>query len=225
LPEACAAAAANLCLLGKVRNNPAGRDAGRRENNLGKERLLAMTDGVVAIIITIMVLELKAPEGSSLEALHELWPVFFAYALSFIYVAIYWNNHHHYFHLVQRVNGAVLWANFHLLFWLSLIPFSTAWMGEHAFAPGPTALYGVSLVMPAFAWLILQRVIVRMQGPNSPLKAALGQDFKGRVSPVLYVTGIALSFWAPWAALLCYLVVTLLWLVPDRRIEKMVAQD
>jgi len=192
---------------------------------LGKERLLAMTDGVVAIIITIMVLELKAPEGSSLEALHELWPVFFAYALSFIYVAIYWNNHHHYFHLVQRVNGAVLWANFHLLFWLSLIPFSTAWMGEHAFAPGPTALYGVSLVMPAFAWLILQRVIVRMQGPNSPLKAALGQDFKGRVSPVLYVTGIALSFWAPWAALLCYLVVTLLWLVPDRRIEKMVAQD
>ena len=192
---------------------------------MGKERLLAMTDGVVAIIITIMVLELKAPEGSSLEALHELWPVFFAYALSFIYVAIYWNNHHHYFHLVQRVNGAVLWANFHLLFWLSLIPFSTAWMGEHAFAPGPTALYGVSLVMPAFAWLILQRVIVRMQGPNSPLKAALGQDFKGRVSPVLYVTGIALSFWAPWAALLCYLVVTLLWLVPDRRIEKMVAQD
>ena len=192
---------------------------------MGKERLLAMTDGVVAIIITIMVLELKAPEGSSLEALHELWPVFFAYALSFIYVAIYWNNHHHYFHLVQRVNGAVLWANFHLLFWLSLIPFSTAWMGEHAFARGPTALYGVSLVMPAFAWLILQRVIVRMQGPNSPLKAALGQDFKGRVSPVLYVTGIALSFWAPWAALLCYLVVTLLWLVPDRRIEKMVAQD
>jgi len=204
---------------------PSRPGAAQGDKDLGKERLLAMTDGVVAIIITIMVLELKAPEGSSLEALHELWPVFFAYALSFIYVAIYWNNHHHYFHLVQRVNGAVLWANFHLLFWLSLIPFSTAWMGEHAFAPGPTALYGVSLVMPAFAWLILQRVIVRMQGPNSPLKAALGQDFKGRVSPVLYVTGIALSFWAPWAALLCYLVVTLLWLVPDRRIEKMVAQD
>jgi uncharacterized membrane protein len=192
---------------------------------LGKERLLAMTDGVVAIIITIMVLELKAPEGDTLEALHELWPVFFAYALSFIYVAIYWNNHHHYFHLVPRVNGAVLWANFHLLFWLSLIPFSTAWLGEHPFSPGPTALYGVSLVMPAFAWLIMQRVIVRMQGPNSPLKAALGQDFKGRVSPMLYVTGIVLSFWAPWAALLCYLVVTLLWLVPDRRIEKMVAHD
>ena len=192
---------------------------------MGKERLLAMTDGVVAIIITIMVLELKAPEGDTLEALHELWPVFFAYALSFIYVAIYWNNHHHYFHLVPRVNGAVLWVNFHLLFWLSLIPFSTAWLGEHPFAPGPTALYGVSLVMPAFAWLIMQRVIVRMQGPNSPLKAALGQDFKGRISPPLYLTGIALSFWAPWAALVCYLVVTLLWLVPDRRIEKMVAQD
>jgi len=190
---------------------------------LGKERLLAMTDGVVAIIITIMVLELKAPEEAGLEALHELWPVFFAYALSFIYVAIYWNNHHHYFHLVSRVNGSVLWANFHLLFWLSLIPFSTAWLGEHPFAPGPTALYGVSLVMPAFAWLIMQHVIVRMQGTNSPLKAVLGQDFKGRVSPLLYLTGIVLSFWAPWAALLCYLVVTLLWLVPDRRIEKMMA--
>ena len=182
-----------------------------------------MTDGVVAIIITIMVLELKAPEEAGLEALHELWPVFFAYALSFIYVAIYWNNHHHYFHLVSRVNGSVLWANFHLLFWLSLIPFSTAWLGEHPFAPGPTALYGVSLVMPAFAWLIMQHVIVRMQGTNSPLKAVLGQDFKGRVSPLLYLTGIVLSFWAPWAALLCYLVVTLLWLVPDRRIEKMMA--
>jgi uncharacterized membrane protein len=190
---------------------------------LGKERLMAMTDGVVAIIITIMVLELKAPEEGGLEALHELWPVFFAYALSFIYVAIYWNNHHHYFHLVSRVNGSVLWANFHLLFWLSLIPFSTAWLGEHPFAPGPTALYGVSLVMPAFAWLIMQHLIVRMQGTNSPLKAVLGQDFKGRVSPVLYLTGIVLSFWAPWAALLCYLVVTLLWLVPDRRIEKMMA--
>ena len=190
-----------------------------------KHRLLAMTDGVVAIIITIMVLELKAPEGASLEALRDLWPVFFGYALSFIYVAIYWNNHHHYFHLVSRVNGAVLWANFHLLFWLSLIPFSTAWLGEHPFASGPTALYGVSLVMPAFAWLIMQRVIVRMQGANSPLKAALGQDFKGRISPPLYLSGIVLSFWAPWAALLCYLVVTLLWLMPDRRIEKMVAHD
>jgi len=184
-----------------------------------------MTDGVVAIIITIMVLELKAPEGANFEALHELWPVFFAYVLSFIYVAIYWNNHHHYFHLVQRVNGAVMWANFHLLFWLSLIPFSTAWLGEHAFAPVPTALYGVSLFMPALAWLILQKVIIRDQGKNSPLLALLGRDFKGNISALLYVAGIVLSFAAPWAALICYAVVTSIWLVPDRRIEKLVAQN
>jgi len=189
------------------------------------DRLLAMTDGVVAIIITIMVLELKVPEGASWEALAHAWPVFVAYALSFVYVAIYWNNHHHFFHLVSRVNGSVLWANFHLLFWLSLIPFSTAWLGEHAFEPVPTALYGVSLFMPAFAWLIMQKVIIRSQGENSPLRAFLGRDFKGTVSPPLYLSGIVLSFWAPWAALLCYLVVTCLWLVPDRRIEKMVAQD
>jgi uncharacterized membrane protein len=195
------------------------------ERDLEKHRLLAMTDGVVAIIITIMVLELKAPQGASLQALRELWPVFFAYALSFIYVAIYWNNHHHYFHLVSRVNGAVLWANFHLLFWLSLIPFSTAWLGEHAFAPGPTALYGLSLLMPAIAWVIMQKVLIAVQGKNSPLQAYLGRDFKGTISPPLYVTGIVLSFWAPWAALLCYFVVTCLWLVPDRRIERMVAHD
>jgi uncharacterized membrane protein len=187
-----------------------------------KHRLLAMTDGVAAVIITIMVLEMKAPEGADFEALHELWPVFFAYVFSFIYVAIYWNNHHHYFHLVERVNGAVMWANFHLLFWLSLIPFSTAWLGEHAFAPVPTALYGVSLFMPALAWLIMQRVIIRSQGEDSPLQAFLGRDFKGTVSAVLYATGIALSFLAPAAALVCYAVVTCIWLVPDRRIEKMV---
>jgi uncharacterized membrane protein len=130
---------------------------------LGKERLLAMTDGVVAIIITIMVLELKVPEGASFKALAELWPVFFSYVISFIYVAVYWNNHHHYFHLVHRVNGAVLWANFNLLFWLSLVPFATAWMGEHGFAPVPTALYGVSLFMPALAWRIMQSVIISSQ--------------------------------------------------------------
>jgi len=188
---------------------------------MNKGRMEAFSDGVIAVIITIMVLELKAPAGADLEALRESWPVFLAYVLSFIYIAIYWNNHHHYFHLVRKVNGAVLWANFHLLFWLSLIPFSTAWLGEHPFASGPTALYGISLVMPAFAWLIMQRVIVCMQGTNSPLKSVLGQDFKGSISPPLYLSGIILSFWAPWAALLCYLVVTLLWLVPDRRIEKM----
>lgn len=184
-----------------------------------------MTDGVAAVIITIMVLEMKAPAGAEWHDLHELWPVFISYVLSFIYVAIYWNNHHHYFHLVSRVNGTVMWANFHLLFWLSLIPFSTAWLGEHAFSPVPTALYGVSLFMPALAWLILQKTIVRDQGENSPLRALLGRDFKGNISALLYVAGIALSFAAPWAALICYAVVTLIWLVPDRRIEKMVAQD
>ncbi|MEO8302236.1 MAG: TMEM175 family protein [Rhizomicrobium sp.] len=190
-----------------------------------KHRVLAMTDGVVAIIITIMVLELKAPAGADFEDLHELWPVFIAYALSFIYVAIYWNNHHHYFHLVTRVNGAVMWANFHLLFWLSLIPFSTAWLGEHAFASAPAALYGVSLLMPALAWVIMQKVIIRAQGEHSRLRAFLGRDFKGTISPVLYLSGILLSFVAPWAALLCYAVVTCIWLVPDRRIEQMAAHD
>ncbi len=190
-----------------------------------KHRLLAMTDGVVAIIITIMVLEMKAPEGTDFEALHELWPVFFSYALSFVYVAIYWNNHHHYFHLVPRVNGAVLWANFHLLFWLSLIPFATAWMGEHGFAPVPTALYGVSLLMPAVAWWIMQNVIVRAQGDSSPLRSYLGRDLKAKISPVLYLSGIGLSFAAPWAALLCYLTVAIMWLVPDKRIEKMATHN
>ena len=185
-----------------------------------KDRLLAMTDGVVAIIITIMVLELKAPEGADLAALRELLPVFLAYALSFIYVAIYWNNHHHYFHLVQRVNGALLWANFHLLFWLSLIPFATAWMDEQGFAPVPTALYGVSLLMPAIAWMTMQKVIIRAQGEGSPLKSALGRDLKGIISPMIYFCGILLALVAPWAGLLCYAVVTATWLVPDRRIEQ-----
>jgi len=192
---------------------------------LDKDRLLAMTDGVVAIIITIMVLELKAPVGHDLAALHALWPVFVGYVLSFIYVAIYWNNHHHYFCLVPRVNGAVLWANFHLLFWLSLIPFSTAWLGEHPFAPVPTALYGVSLLTPALAWLVMQKVIIHMQGESSQLKAVLGRDLKGTISPFLYMAGILFSFVEPWAALVCYGVVTCIWLVPDRRIERMVASD
>ena len=183
-----------------------------------------MTDGVVAIIITIMVLELKAPEDASLAALIRLWPVFLAYALSFIYVGIYWNNHHHYFHLVSRVNGAVLWANFNLLFWISLVPFATAWMGEHDFAPVPTAIYGVSLLMPAIAWRILQSVLIRAQGPASPLALYVGRDVKGTVSPLLYAAGIAFSFVAAWAALACYGAVALLWLKPDSRIEKMVAR-
>jgi uncharacterized membrane protein len=194
-------------------------------DRMGKERLLAMTDGVVAIIITIMVLELKTPERPTLEALSGLWPVFLAYALSFIYVAIYWNNHHHYFHLVQHVNGAVLWANFNLLFWVSLIPFATAWMGENNFAPIPTATYGLALFMPALAWRVMQHVTVRVQGANSRLHAVLGRDLKANVSPLLYALGIGLSFAMPWAGLACYLAVALIWLVPDRRIEKIVTND
>lgn len=188
-----------------------------------KHRLLAMTDGVVAIIITIMVLELKNPAGSDFAALLADWPVFLAYALSFIYVAIYWNNHHHYFHLVRRVDGAVLWANFHLLFWLSLVPFATAWMGEHAFAPVPTAVYGVALFLPALAWKLLQGVIIRADGgaSQSALGSLLGRDAKGVISPFLYMAGIGLSFVAVWAALLCYLAVALLWIVPDQRIERL----
>ena len=190
-----------------------------------KDRLLAMTDGVVAIIITIMVLELKAPEGVTFDALQVLWPVFLAYVVSFVYIAIYWNNHHHFFHLVTRVNGAVMWANFHLLFWLSLVPFATHWMGEHDFAPLPTALYGISLFMPAIAWAIMQAVVIRAQGANSSLKSMFGRDLKVQISPALYFAGIAMSFVTTWVALLCYLAVALLWLVPDRRIEKLASGD
>lgn len=187
---------------------------------MNTDRLLAMTDGVIAVIITIMVLELKAPAGVDLHALGESWPVFLAYVLSFLYIAIYWNNHHHYFHLVRKVNGGVLWANFHLLFWLSLVPFSTAWMGEHPFAPLPTAVYGVSLLMPGFAWVVMQRTIYRAEGGHSALQTLLGRDRKGTISLLLYASGVGLSFVAPWAALLCYAAVALIWLMPDRRIEQ-----
>ena len=186
-----------------------------------KHRLLGMTDGVMAVIITIMVLELKIPEGHDLHALLEGWPVFLAYVLSFIYVAIYWNNHHHYFHLVRHVNGALLWGNLHLLFWLSLVPFATAWMGESGFAPVPVALYGVALFMPAIAWRIMQGIIFRADGgrAHSPLARLLERDLKALISPVFYAAGIGLAFVAPWASLLCYLAVALMWVVPDRRIE------
>jgi uncharacterized membrane protein len=191
-----------------------------------KHRLLGMTDGVIAIIITIMVLELKTPQGHDLAALVEDWPVFLAYVLSFVYVAIYWNNHHHYFHLVQRVDGALLWANLHLLFWLSLVPFATAWMGESGFAPVPVALYGVALFMPAVAWRIMQGFIIRADGGRaaSPLGALLARDGKAAISPLFYAAGIGLAFVAPWASLLCYLAVALMWVVPDRRIEALAAK-
>jgi uncharacterized membrane protein len=185
-----------------------------------KERLAAFSDGVLAIIITIMVLELKVPHGADLSALIPLLSVFLSYVLSFIYIAIYWHNHHHMLHLVHQVNGSVLWANTHLLFWLSLVPFTTGWMGENHFATIPTALYGVSLLMPGIAYFVLARVIIYWQGPQSTLAAALGRDLKGKASPILYCFGIALSFVHPWLGLAVYGLVALMWLVPDKRIEK-----
>jgi uncharacterized membrane protein len=183
-------------------------------------RLEAFSDGVLAIIITIMVLELRVPHDASLAALPPLWGVFLSYVLSFIYVGIYWNNHHHLLHTVQQVTGGILWANLHLLFWLSLVPFVTGWMGENHFASVPTAAYGVVLVMAAVAYGILERVIIRAQGANSLLRKAVGRDWKGNVSPVLYVIGILAALVAPYVAGAIYASVALMWLVPDRRIER-----
>jgi len=185
-----------------------------------KERLLAFSDGVIAIIITIMVLELKVPHGAEWAALTKLVPVFLSYVLSFIYIAIYWNNHHHLMHTVTRVNGLILWANTHLLFWISLIPFATGWMGENHFAPLPTAVYGAALLMPALAYYLLQMAIVRTQGANSSLAKLLGNDIKGKISPVLYIAAIALAFVSPWISCGIYVLVALMWLIPDSRIEK-----
>ena len=187
---------------------------------MSKERLLAFSDGVIAIIITIMVLELKVPHGADIAALAKLWPVFLSYVLSFVYIAIYWNNHHHLMHTVSEVNGAILWANMHLLFWLSLIPFATGWLGENHFAALPAALYGVALLMPALAYYVLQLVIIRAQGPQSLLKSALGRDLKGKISPLLYLIAIPLALVAPWLACGIYVLVALIWLVPDTRIER-----
>lgn len=190
-----------------------------------KERLAAFSDGVIAVIITIMVLEMKVPHRADLAALAGVAPVFASYVLSFIYVGIYWNNHHHLLHTCTRVNGVILWANLHLLFWLSLIPFATGWLGENHFTQLPTALYGVSLLMPAIAYYLLQKAIVAQQGMESPLQRALGSDIKGKISPVLYLTAIALSFIAPPVAQAIYALVALMWLVPDRRIERAVQEE
>ena len=190
-----------------------------------KERLTAFSDGVIAIIITIMVLELKAPHGERLGDLLRLWPTFSSYVLSFVYVAIYWNNHHHLLATVGRVNGAILWANMHLLFWLSLIPFATAWLGENHFAAMPTALYGGALLAASIAYFILQAAILRTQGADSPLSRALGADIKGKISPVLYASAIGLAFLRPWLANAVYVAVALMWLIPDRRIEKLFADQ
>jgi uncharacterized membrane protein len=186
---------------------------------MGKSRLEAFSDGVLAIIITIMVLELKVPHGDTIGTLGSLLPVFLSYVLSFVYVGIYWNNHHHMLHTVKHVTGSILWANLHLLFWLSLFPFATGWMGENHFAPLPTAIYGFVLLAAAIAYWLLQYTIIATQGEASVLRRAVGSDWKGKISPVLYLLAILLTLVASWAAQLVLVLVALLWLVPDRRIE------
>jgi uncharacterized membrane protein len=186
---------------------------------MGKDRLAAFSDGVIAIIITIMVLELKVPHGTGWAALMPVLPHFISYVLSFVYLAIYWNNHHHLLHTVTRVDGLILWANASLLFFLSLIPVATAWMGENFLAPVPTAVYGVILLMPALAYLLLQKAIMRKQGAHSVLATALGADLKGKISALFYVAAIGLAFIAPWVSILIYALVAAIWLIPDRRIE------
>jgi uncharacterized membrane protein len=187
-----------------------------------RNRLEAFSDAVIAILITIMVLELTIPHADKLADLWELRYVFLSYVLSFVYLAIYWNNHHHTLYLAERVTGGVLWANLHLLFWLSLVPFATAWMGENSFSETPTAVYGVVLLMAAIAYYILIRAIIRSQGRDSLLARAIGNDFKGKLSVVLYAAAIPLALLAPWASLAVYSIVAAIWLVPDRRIEKVV---
>ncbi len=188
-------------------------------------RLEAFSDGVIAIIITIMVLELKVPHGKDLAALLPLLPVFLSYVLSFVYVGIYWNNHHHMLHASKKVTGRILWANLHLLFWLSLFPLTTAWMGENQSATAPCALYGVVLLMAAIAYFILQQLIIASQGSGSLLKQAIGSDWKGKLSPALYLLGIAVAFWSPRVSQGLYFLVAALWLIPDRRIESVLAAD
>ncbi len=183
-------------------------------------RLEAFSDGVIAIIITIMVLEMKVPHGDRVQDLLPLLPTFLSYVLSFVYVGIYWNNHHHMLHATTAVTGAMLWANLHLLFWLSLFPFTTGWMGENHFTAVPTALYGVVLLMAALAYLVLQQTIIRAQGKESILKEAIGRDWKGKLSPALYILAIVATFRSSWIAQMIYVIAALIWLIPDRRIEK-----
>jgi uncharacterized membrane protein len=191
---------------------------------MSKGRLEAFSDGVLAIIITIMVLELKVPHGAELASLRPLVPVFLSYVLSFLYVGIYWNNHHHMFQAVRTVDGRVLWANLHLLFWLSLIPFVTGWMGENHFAPWPVALYGVVLFCAGTAYFILTRALIACHGRESPIAIALGEDFKGKASVLFYVVAIALALFQPWISFAIYVAVALWWLIPDRRFEKILGE-
>jgi uncharacterized membrane protein len=185
-----------------------------------KTRMEAFSDGVLAIIITIMVLELKVPHGSELADLASVWPVLISYVLSFLNVAIYWNNHHHLLHTVHQVNGKILWANMNLLFWLSLLPFITGWMGENHFSRWPVILYGADLIISGIAYYILSQVIIRSHGHDSALSRAVGKDWKGQISIVIYAAGIGLSFVHPYIGLVIYFIVAALWLIPDRRIEK-----
>ena len=192
---------------------------------MNKARLEAFSDGVLAIIITIMVLDLHTPHGQDLEALRPVLPVFFCYVLSFVYVGIYWNNHHHMLHAARRVSGGVLWANLHLLFWLSLLPFVTEWMGVNDFATTPTALYGAVLLMAGTAYWILQRTLIATEGEESVLAKAVGTDSKGKLSVVCYAAAIPLAFWNKWVAQLLYVLVALSWLIPDRRIERALPRE
>jgi len=192
---------------------------------MGKTRLEAFSDGVIAIIITIMVLELKVPHSPDFHALLPLWPVFMSYVLSFVYVGIYWNNHHHLIHAVEEVGGSVLWANLHLLFWLSLIPFVTAWTGENHFETGPTVAYGLVLFMCAMAYSLLVQRLVKHHDRNAKLAEAIGKDRKGKISIVLYLVGVAVSWFAAWLGFLIYVGVAVMWLIPDQRIERRVVEE
>jgi uncharacterized membrane protein len=192
---------------------------------MGKGRFEAFSDGVIAVIITVLVLEMKVPHGDTFDVLLPVLPVFLSYVLSFIYVGIYWNNHHHMLHACNSVTGAMLWANLHLLFWLSLFPFATAWMGENHFAAMPTALYGVVLLMAAIAYYVLELAIIRTQGPESILRKAVGRDWKGKLSPLAYIVAIVMTLWVPVIANAIYVVVALIWLVPDRRIENVLSRN
>jgi uncharacterized membrane protein len=191
---------------------------------MNKGRLEAFSDGVIAILITIMVLELKVPHGDTFQALVPLWGVFLSYVMSFVYLGIYWNNHHHMLHTVRTVTGGILWANLHLLFWLSLVPFVTGWMGENHFTSLPTALYGLVLLLAATAYWVLQRSIIGAQGQGSLLKKAIGGDWKGKLSPICYVLGIVIAPWAPGISNAIYVGVAVTWLIPDRRIERALQQ-
>ncbi|MEN6334731.1 MAG: TMEM175 family protein [Phycisphaerales bacterium] len=191
---------------------------------MNKGRMEAFSDGVIAILITIMVLGLEPPQGVRVADLRPLIPVFLSYVLSFVFLGIYWSNHHHLLHAIQHVDGRTLWANLHLLFWLSLIPFVTAWMGENHFAPWPVALYGVVMLLSAIAYLILTRALIALHGRDSILATAMGRDFKGKVSIVIYAVAVLLALADPWIACGLYVLVAVMWLVPDRRIEKTVGQ-